>query len=68
MMATNRLFNAALPPLAAVVVLAVVASMTFLAWAERVNGDAVIAIFSAIVGGVLTVTGARQQSSNGGQG
>lgn len=44
-------------PVTAVIVLACIGSMTYLADAGRINGDAIVAIFSAIIGGVLVGSG-----------
>ena len=54
-----------LTPTAAGIVLAVVAALTFLAWQGTVNGDAVIALFSTIVGGVLVARKGQRSTDAG---
>ena len=51
--------HSTLSPLTAVVVMACIVSLTLLAWDGAVNGDAVVALLSAIVGGVLHASGSR---------
>lgn len=47
----------AISPLTALIVLACIGSMTYLAAVGRINGDAIVATFSAIIGGVLVGAG-----------
>lgn len=49
------------------IVVALIAAITFLTWADKVNGDAFVSIASAIIGGVLVragVTSGSQATAN----
>jgi hypothetical protein len=51
--------GASISPFTAVIVLASICSLTFLAWGDKVDGAAVVALLSAIIGGVLHAAGTR---------
>lgn len=51
--------SSTLSPLTALIVLAIIGSLTFLAWDEKVDGQAYVAIVSGVIGGILHAAGTR---------
>lgn len=63
----DRIAQATSPGLTTtLIVLSTIAALTFLVYQAKVNGDAAIALFSAIIGGIISTAGSKAaQPPNG---